>query len=315
LLRDAINRWLTRFLNQRIDRYERLHRNDTELLKRHIRKGDVLLVEGDQRISAIIKHLTQSSWSHAALYIGDELVRRGGALSALAVEHFGKEAEHLIVEALTEGVIVSPLVKYAEHNVRVCHPHRLRGPHLRIILDEAVRAIGWRYDMRNIVDLARHLAAVSLMPRRLRRNALQFGSGAATEVICTSLIGRLFHKVRFPVLPSVSELADAENAEDVHRGSWNPFRRWRARYSGVYRHRDPTLLTPRDFDLSPYFAIVKFNVVKQRGFDYGRIEWEESDASAAAPDAPVDDSRPALRLARSDREEPPPEHDRPRHQS
>ena len=44
----------------------------------------------------------------------------------------------------------------------------------------------------------------------------------------------------------------------------------------MYRHRDPTLLTPRDFDLSPYFEIVKFNVIKQRGFDYERIEWEES---------------------------------------
>lgn len=310
MLRDAINRWLTRFLNQRIDRYERLHRNDTDLLKRHIRKGDVLLVEGDQRISAIIKHLTQSSWSHAALYIGDELVRRGGALSALAVEHFGEESEHLIVEALTEGVVVSPLVKYAEHNLRVCRPHRLRGSHLRTILDDAVRAIGWRYDMRNIVDLARHLVAASLMPRRLRRTALQFGSGAATEVICTSLIGRLFHRVGFPVLPSVSDLPDAESLEELQRGSWNPFRRWRARYSGVYRHRDPTLLTPRDFDMSPYFAIVKFNIVKQRGFDYGRIAWESGDAPAPAPVAPSDDPRPVLRLARGNGEEPAPARDR-----
>ena len=54
----------------------------------------------------------------------------------------------------------------------------------------------------------------------------------------------------------------------------------------MYRRRDPTLLTPRDFDLSPYFEIVKFNVIRQRGFDYERIEWEESaeeELPAAAP--------------------------------
>ena len=30
----------------------------------------MLLVEGNNRISGIIKYLTQSTWSHAALYVG-----------------------------------------------------------------------------------------------------------------------------------------------------------------------------------------------------------------------------------------------------
>jgi hypothetical protein len=303
-MRDWINRWLTRFLNQRIDHHERLHHNDTNLLKRHIRKGDVLLVEGDQRISAMIKHLTHSSWSHAALYVGDELVRRGGALRALALDQFEDEAEHLIVEALMDGVIVSPLVKYAEHNVRVCRPHRLRGAHLRTVLDETVGAIGWRYDMRNILDLARHLLAATLMPERYRREAIQFGSGTSTEVICTSLIGRLFHNVGFPVLPSVSEPPDSGADDAKQRTVWDRFRRRRKRYSGVYRHRDPTLLTPRDFDMSPYFDIVKFNVVREKGFDYGRIEWEDAEPEAlAAPDASPENSAPVRRFARRSRDD------------
>jgi hypothetical protein len=32
---------------------------------------------------------------------------------------------------------------------------------------------------------------------------------------------------------------------------------------------------PRDFDLSPFFEIVKFNVVGEQSFDYERIEWED----------------------------------------
>jgi hypothetical protein len=39
--------------------------------------------------------------------------------------------------------------------------------------------------------------------------------------------------------------------------------------------RHPTLLTPRDFDLSPYFETVKFNVVADGRFDYQRIQWVE----------------------------------------
>ena len=42
---------------------------------------------------------------------------------------------------------------------------------------------------------------------------------------------------------------------------------------GLYRRRHPTLLAPRDFDLSPYFQIVKFNLVSERKFDYSQIEW------------------------------------------
>lgn len=294
MLRAWINRRLTQFLNQQVGRYERLYHNDTDLLKRHIRKGDVVLVEGDQRISAIIKHLTHSSWSHAALYVGDELVRRGGALRKLALEAFGDDAEHLLVEALMEGVVVSPLAKYADKNMRVCRPHRLRSQHLRSILDEAVSTIGWGYDMRNVLDLARHMVAAALMPQRYRHDVMQFGSGAATAVICTSLIGRLFHGVGFPVLPSVTPTAPSEKVEVPQRSAWRPWRRRRVNYSGVYRHRDPTLLTPRDFDLSPFFEIVKFNVIRQKGFDYGRIAWEDSDeeelpaaAPASAPPAPL----------------------------
>ena len=66
-------------------------------------------------------------------------------------------------------------------------------------------AIGWRYDLRNILDLAVHLLFVSLLPGRHRKERLlRLGSGASSQVICTSLLGQLFHKVGFPVLPSVS---------------------------------------------------------------------------------------------------------------
>jgi len=275
----GIRGWLTKrlaiYMSEPMGHYDLRAPNDLDQLKATIRKGDVLLVEGDQRVSAVIKYLTRSSWSHAVLYIGDELLRRGDDLEHDARETFGDDSEHLIVEALFDGVVASSLSKYIDFNIRLCRPDRLRSDHLKIVLDEAVEAIGWRYDLRNILDLAVHLIYVSLLPGRHREKVLRFGSGASSQVICTSLLGQLFHKVGFPVLPSVTYPEGPGGAEaQVRRRPWSWMaRRRRALHSGLYRRRHPTLLTPRDFDLSPYFQIVKFSLAQERKFDYSRIEW------------------------------------------
>ena len=59
-------------------------------LREILRPADVILVQGRARISTAIKYLTQSTWSHVALYAGDY------AGSAYA----GRP--HLLVEADTE---------------------------------------------------------------------------------------------------------------------------------------------------------------------------------------------------------------------
>ena len=266
---------LSRYLAEPLPHYELRCRNDAELLKSVVQKGDVLLVEGDQRVSSVIKYLTQSSWSHAVLYIGDELLRGDEATKRRTIELFGDQAGHLIVEALTEGVVASPLLKYIDYNIRICRPHRLRGEHLKIVLRDAIDSIGLRYDVRNILDLAWHLIVVSLLPGRHREEVLRLGSGISGQVICTSLLGRLFQKIGFPVLPTVTYPDDDLLGESAERRSWWSMMvgRPRPNYSGLYRRRHSTVLTPRDFDLSPFFQVVKFNVVPQRSFDYSRIEW------------------------------------------
>lgn len=278
--RDWLTARLTHFLNQPVGHYEQHHPNDLELLRRHIRKGDVLLVEGHQRVSAIIKYLTHSSWSHAALYVGDELAQRGGPLHELAVAHFGDEADSLVVEALTDGVVASPLSKYVDHNVRICRPHRLRTAHRDRVIDLAVKSIGLRYDLRNVVELALYLAKVSLLPVRYRRRALRFGSGRSGHVICTSLLGRIFQEVGFPVLPSVAHRVAPGELGRRRRTLLDRLGRRGTMTPAIYRRRHPTLLMPRDFDLSPFFEVVKFNVVAEKSFDYERIEWEDAEEEA-----------------------------------
>ena len=282
--------WLTtkivEFLTQPLSRHERCATNDLDALKRHIRKGDVLLVQGDQRVSAIIRYLTQSSWSHTAVYVGDELVQRGGELGEWARCEYGEQSKNLLVEALPDGVTARPIDIYANHRIRVCRPHRLGPDDLKVIMDDALSAIGWQYDPRNVVDLAWHYVPAELIPSRFRSQASRYGSGARAQVICSSLVGELFANVGFPVLPTVS-FPDGQPPPRVRPAATQRWlqrlrRRPRDSYPGLFRRLHPSLLAPRDFDLSPYFEVVKFSVIEDGDFDYQLIRWAEDDAEVEA---------------------------------
>ena len=81
--------------------YEKTMINNMDNLYRVTRKGDIILVEGNSDISRMIKLLTQSSWSHSAIYVGDELVRKGDNSGEALIEQFGVDTGHMLVEAFT----------------------------------------------------------------------------------------------------------------------------------------------------------------------------------------------------------------------
>lgn len=277
--RQAILNLFSRLLTKRLQNYSFRFPNDLSALKRHIRKGDIILVEGSQRVSEVIKYLTQSSWSHAAIYIGDELIRHNHPMADQYRALFDEEPEFLMIEALVEdGVVACPLSKYLSYNIRVCRPHNLAEDDLQSVLDEVVSQLGYTYDMQNIVDLARYFLPVSLVPRRFRRKALHFGSSRPTEVICSSMLAAAFGKVGFPILPQLaSESTQLPSPTEPPVSFWQ---RLQLRSTSplqplVFRRRHPTLVTPRDFDLSPYFDVVKFNVIEESRFDYHQIVWAE----------------------------------------
>jgi len=266
-----------RVLTKPLKSYELHSPNDIASLKRHIRKGDVVLVEGNERISECIKYLTQSSWSHSALFVGDEPLRRDPRQRGELVAQFGEEATFLLVEALVDrGVVLSPLTKYRDFNIRVCRPYNLSTADLAEVLDEALRSVGATYDVKNVVDLGRYFLPISLIPRRFRRSALQFGSGEPTRVICSSLLASCFNRVRFPIVPRYEQLPD----DPIPTSRLALWPRRSTKPPGIWRQVSPTLITPRDFDLSPYFEIVKFNIIESMRFDYRKIRWAD-DAPAA----------------------------------
>src|SRR5258706_13769791 len=58
------------FLTEPVKRYSPASTTDPESLSAVLRKGDVLLTEGNTRAAALIKRITRSSWSHVSMYVG-----------------------------------------------------------------------------------------------------------------------------------------------------------------------------------------------------------------------------------------------------
>jgi hypothetical protein len=282
-VRDAVTQFAVGQLTKPLKRYTLVYPNDLAEMKRQIRKGDVVLVEGNERISEVIKYLTQSSWSHATLYIGDEAIKHDPEQRLKLVQEYGEEANYMVIEALVQsGVVLTPLARYRDFNVRICRPYRLSESDLRLVMAKALASVGRKYDLRNAFDLGRYFLPVSLVPARFRHAALRFGSGDPTRAICSSMIAECLDAVRFPIIPRIEPLPEGYPAV---RGRRPRFGRLLSRSTrlppGLYHKISPSLVTPRDFDLSPYFEIIKFNLIADARFDYRRIVW--ADVGVAEP--------------------------------
>jgi hypothetical protein len=225
---------------------------DPALLQATLRPGDILLVEGTSRISLAIKYLTQSTWSHAALYVGGALLGKRSGVPA-----------HALIEAdLKRGVIAVPLARYAVFNTRICRPVGLTADDRDAVVRFMVDSLGKQYDLRNVFDLMRYLLPQPPVPARWRRRMLALGSGDPTRAICSTLIAQAFQAVRYPILPDVSSVFVPG------AGDGGVFIR------ELYHIRHHSLYTPRDFDVSPYFQIVKPTI--ERTFDYRDMPWRDA---------------------------------------
>ena len=256
-LLDRFGRFLARRLQSESSGYQPYTPSDPETLHRTLQPGDILLIEGNQRISAAIKYLTQSTWSHAALYVGD----------ALPEPEDGSERPRLVEVILGDGCIAVPLSKYKTYNTRICRANGLTPDDRDSIVAFMIEKLGLRYDMRNIFDLLRYFLPTPPVPVRWRRRMIAIGSGDPTRAICSSLIAQAFQNVGYPILPEITKAKGHASAESSYSRQ------------EILHIRHHSLFTPRDFDLSPYFAIVKPTLAF--GFDYKTLKWGEPQSAAA----------------------------------
>jgi hypothetical protein len=251
-IRANVGSFLARLLVKESAGYRPYTPSDFDTLWVTLQPGDILLVEGNQHVSAAIKYLTQSTWSHAAFYVGHVLPRPPRDESG-----HRPERPRLVEVNLGQGCIATPLSRYQNFNTRICRPVGLKEDDRRRIVEFMISKIGLKYDTRNIFDLLRYFLPTPPVPVSWRRKMLAFGSGDATRAICSSLIAQAFQSINYPILPEITLAPGRTSAKSAYSKS------------EILHIRHHSLFAPRDFDLSPYFRIIKPSV--QKGFDYSDL--------------------------------------------
>lgn len=255
LLREKLYYWLTHEPpNTEIMPY------DFNRLKYEIRPGDVLLIEGRSRISRIIRYITLSPWTHAALYIGRLIDFEDEEIQDIVRKHMTEKKDNirLIIEDLVDrGTAVTPLSFYRYQHIRICRPVGITPTDMQLVLHYAIKALGQPYNVRHLVDLARFMLPWTILPRRWGSTLFRTSAGQSESGICSSLIAEAFSSVQFPIIPFV---------RPHHEQGIEIFQ------------RNPHLFTPKDFDYSPYFEIIKypfFNPDEPLPY-YRRLPWTKS---------------------------------------
>lgn len=255
------------FLGRPIKGFMPLATSNPAAFRRTLRRGDVVLVEGNTRVSTAIKYLTQSTWSHALLYVGP------------IPGHAEADGEpHVFVEAdIDEGVISAPISKYQCYHTRICRPAGLSESASAKVCEYVLARLGDTYDMKNIFDLMRYFLPTPPVPTRWRRRMIALGAGSPSQTICSSLIAQAFQSVQYPILPTIESVDEASTDPATAEARDE-------RKREILRIRHHSLFAPRDFDISPYFNIVKPSV--EIGFDYRQLQWQPDDKTTAGGGSP-----------------------------
>lgn len=248
VLLDRLGHFLARRLRSESSGYKPYTPSDFQTLCATLRPADILLIEGNEKISSAIKYLTQSTWSHAAMFVGNAIEGGSG----------GPERLRLIEVNLGEGCVAAPLTKYQTFNTRICRAKGLNAQERKAVVDFMVARLGSRYDLSNIIDLLRYFFPTPPVPVRWRRRMIAFGSGDPTRAICSTLVAQAFQSIRYPILPDVA------TCDPAAAGCYSRHE--------IFHIRHHSLFTPRDFDLSPFFEIVKPRL--RAGFNHRLLEWD-----------------------------------------
>jgi hypothetical protein len=202
-------RWLWRLLRERLwDAFLRYLTapippsvpatgESVESLATRLRRGDVLLSEGNTRVSRLIKRLTGSRWSHVSIYVGplDE----------------GSDPRCVVEADMAVGVRSIRLSELGAVSVRVLRPASLDSTKRNRLVEWVTSRIGDEYDHAHALLLGRRL--LRLAPRTRPAASASTATGTARRFICCSLLVHAFASIGLAIVPGRA-CPDAEECAD-----------------------------------------------------------------------------------------------------
>lgn len=186
-----------------------------------------------------------TTWK-AMLQAGDVILVEGNKLISrvvMAVTHstWSHSALYVgdgrVIDPLpSTGTVLNTVDAFENLNIRVCRPVGLNETERRRVCDFALSHLGRRYDHMNVSNILRSYF-------RKKRDASEFlGDISASSEVCSGLLAEAYDQVGFVVLDGVN-------------------------FSQI---------VPGDFDLSPYFEIVKITRTRGGASEKARV-WGQSD--------------------------------------
>ena len=197
------------------------------------------------------------------MYVGNALINLDHKEGDFYLKRYGEDANHMLVEAFTgKGVIATPLRKYKDYNIRLCRPYGILEPDLHHVIEQVTGSLGMRYDDQNITALALMVLQALWRPRSNHASRACLGNCNDFQVICSGMIAQAFQSGGYPIVPALLPQSPKDAFNDN-----NP-------YGGGLIMRHYTQITPKDFDLSPNFEVIKYNIKGTILFDYKSL-WIE----------------------------------------
>jgi Permuted papain-like amidase enzyme, YaeF/YiiX, C92 family len=177
---------LVAFLVQPIKHDRPLTAADPDKFAEVLRRGDVLLSEGNTRAAALVKRLTRSTWSHVSMYVGP-LEDRQDPLC--------------VVEAdIAAGVRSIRLSELNALHVRVLRPTGLNDVDRDRLAEWVIDRVGSEYDFAHAWLLGRKLLRLPIRPRPSASAGTR--THTAARFICCSLLAHAFAQVGTPIWPA-----------------------------------------------------------------------------------------------------------------
>lgn len=252
----------SKFLAKTDNLPRRTYLYDFNQMTKEVKPCDVLLIETHTRIGNFVRLISESPWTHAALYIGRPSDIENPALREF-ISKYAKElnSEQLLIESVIDkGTIISPLDKYKNDHIRILRPSALLPEDAQKVIAHLIQQLGHKYSLRHLFDLGRFIFPWRIMPRKWRSTLFQQNITQSIEDICSSMIANAFQSVNYPILPAFED-----KDEEGH----------------TLIHRNPRLYTPSDFDVSPFFDIIKYPIFPlKEGKSYRDLPWKKKGKSS-----------------------------------
>ena len=158
---------------------------DPQCLADVLKRGDVLLTNGNSRFAALITRVTRSPWSHVSMYVGplDD----------------GPDPLCVVEADIAAGVRSIRLSELNALHVRVLRPVGIADGDRGRLADWVVGRIGREYDLAHACGLLRNELRLRL-PDRLGAPPSKIAC-SATGFICCSLLAHAFAWIGYPILP------------------------------------------------------------------------------------------------------------------